>query len=445
MSALTRQTLPAISHKPRLAVFKFASCDGCQLSLLDCEDELSSIAGRVEIAYFLEATSKVELGPYDIALVEGSITTPHDALRIEEVRRQSQFLVTIGACATAGGIQALRNWADHKDFLRCVYARPDYIETSGHLDGHRRSRAGRLRAARLSHQPPSACRSAAVADFWKPAAHTDAQRLPRLQAAGNRLRDGCAGDSLPGARHAIGLRSDLPLLRPRAAMAVSVRPHSRTATASRIISSRRERHWGRSFRFCGTTTPRPPPSVRKATASRRPRTHGPSRNRSSEERPVTKTRTIKVDALSRVEGEGGLHVAFEGDAVAAVRLSIYEPPRFFEAFLRGRPLGEVPDIVARICGICPVAYQMSSVHALERALGITIGPDIRRLRRLLYCGEWIESHALHIHLLHAPDFFGCEAAWNWSRFAATSFSAACGSKNMATSYWKCSAAGRSTR
>jgi sulfhydrogenase subunit delta len=129
VSALTQQTLPPISHKLRLAVFKFASCDGCQLSLLDCEDELVSIAAAVEIAYFLEATSKVELGPYDIALVEGSITTPHDARRIEEVRRQSKFLVTIGACATAGGIQALRNWADHADFLRCVYARPDYIET----------------------------------------------------------------------------------------------------------------------------------------------------------------------------------------------------------------------------------------------------------------------------------------------------------------------------
>jgi sulfhydrogenase subunit alpha len=124
---------------------------------------------------------------------------------------------------------------------------------------------------------------------------------------------------------------------------------------------------------------------------------------------MSETRTIKVEALSRVEGEGGLHVSIEGNAVTAVRLSIYEPPRFFEAFLQGRPLTEVPDLVARICGICPVAYQMSSVHALERALGITIGPDVRRLRRLLYCGEWIESHALHIHLLNAPDFFGCNS------------------------------------
>lgn len=115
--------------RPRLAVFKFASCDGCQLSLLDCEDELLAIASAVDIAYFLEATSRIEPGPYDVALVEGSITTPHDADRIQEVRRQSKFLITIGACATAGGIQSLKNWADHEEFMRCVYARPEFIST----------------------------------------------------------------------------------------------------------------------------------------------------------------------------------------------------------------------------------------------------------------------------------------------------------------------------
>lgn len=115
--------------KPTLGVFKFASCDGCQLSLLDCEDELLTIADRVHIAYFLEATSHVEGGPFDLALVEGSITTPNDAERIREVRAQSRFLVTIGACATAGGIQALRNWADTPEFLQAVYARPDFIQT----------------------------------------------------------------------------------------------------------------------------------------------------------------------------------------------------------------------------------------------------------------------------------------------------------------------------
>ncbi len=109
--------------KPRLAVFKFASCDGCQLQLLSCEDELLSIADMVDIVHFLEATSHVEPGPYDISLVEGSITTFSDRRRIQEIRRQSKYLMTIGACATAGGIQALKNWADSKEYLRlCLRA-----------------------------------------------------------------------------------------------------------------------------------------------------------------------------------------------------------------------------------------------------------------------------------------------------------------------------------
>lgn len=124
---------------------------------------------------------------------------------------------------------------------------------------------------------------------------------------------------------------------------------------------------------------------------------------------MTDTRHIVVKALTRVEGEGGLSVRMNGDVIEDVQLQIYEPPRFFEALLRDRPLEDVPDITARICGICPVAYQMSSVHALESALGVTITPEIRRLRRLLYCGEWIESHALHMHLLQAPDFFGADS------------------------------------
>jgi coenzyme F420-reducing hydrogenase gamma subunit len=115
--------------KPKLAVWKFASCDGCQLSLLDCEDELLAVAGAIEIANFPEASRAVVDGPYDLSLVEGSITTPHDAERIQEVRKQSKFLVTIGACATAGGIQALRNFKDVKEFTSIVYARPDYIST----------------------------------------------------------------------------------------------------------------------------------------------------------------------------------------------------------------------------------------------------------------------------------------------------------------------------
>ena len=121
-------------------------------------------------------------------------------------------------------------------------------------------------------------------------------------------------------------------------------------------------------------------------------------------------RTIRVDTLARVEGEGAMLIKMQGDRVSDVKLRIYEPPRFFEAFLRGRHFSEVVDIVARICGICPIAYQMSAVHAIERALGIQISPATRRLRRLFYCGEWVESHALHVYMLHAPDFLGYEDA-----------------------------------
>jgi len=121
--------MPPRRRRPRLAVWKFASCDGCQLSLLSLEDELLTLAGTVEIAYFLEASRGGVGGPYDLSLVEGSITTPHDAERIQHVRRVSKALVTIGACATAGGIQALRNFKDVKEFLAAVYARPEYIET----------------------------------------------------------------------------------------------------------------------------------------------------------------------------------------------------------------------------------------------------------------------------------------------------------------------------
>lgn len=124
----------------------------------------------------------------------------------------------------------------------------------------------------------------------------------------------------------------------------------------------------------------------------------------------TTTKTIKLDYLARVEGEGSLYLKVDGDRVEDVQLKIFEPPRFFEAFLRGRSFGEAPDVTARICGICPVAYQMSAVHAMEDACGVRIDGPIRDLRRLLYCGEWIESHTLHMYMLHAPDFLGYDDA-----------------------------------
>ncbi len=127
------------------------------------------------------------------------------------------------------------------------------------------------------------------------------------------------------------------------------------------------------------------------------------------------TRTIRTEALARVEGEGAMQVRIRDGKVEEVELQIYEPPRFFEAFLRGRDFKEAPDITARICGICPVAYMTSAFNAMEDALGVAVGEQIRSLRRLMYCGEWIESHALHVFLLHAPDFLGFESAWAMAR------------------------------
>jgi sulfhydrogenase subunit alpha len=127
------------------------------------------------------------------------------------------------------------------------------------------------------------------------------------------------------------------------------------------------------------------------------------------------TRLIKTNVLARVEGEGAMHVRIRGAEVEQIELRIFEPPRFFEAFLRGRRHTEPPDITARICGICPVAYQMSACAAIEAACGVTVDEPIRRLRRLIYCGEWIESHTLHVFMLHAPDFLGYESAVSMAR------------------------------
>jgi sulfhydrogenase subunit alpha len=132
-------------------------------------------------------------------------------------------------------------------------------------------------------------------------------------------------------------------------------------------------------------------------------------------RPSSRTRTIRVDYLARVEGEGSLFLKVKGDEVLDARLNIFEPPRFFEAFLRGRRFTEAPDITARICGICPIAYQMGASHAMEDACGVVVPEAIRDLRHLIYCGEWIESHALHVFMLHLPDFLGYDDAIRMAR------------------------------
>jgi coenzyme F420-reducing hydrogenase alpha subunit len=137
----------------------------------------------------------------------------------------------------------------------------------------------------------------------------------------------------------------------------------------------------------------------------------PSKSKKKSASSKPRKRTIKVDYLARVEGEGALNLVIRNNEVVDAKFRIFEPPRLFEAFLRGRDFREAPDITARICGICPIAYQMSSAHAMEDACGITIDDRVRQLRRLTYCGEWIESHALHVFMLHAPDFLGFQDAF----------------------------------
>jgi len=178
-------------RKPKLAVWKFASCDGCQLSLLDCEDELLAIAGEIEIANFPEASRAISKGPYDVSLVEGSITTPHDIVRIQKVRKQSKFLITIGSCATAGGIQALRNYKNVQDYTAIVYAHPDYIETLA--KSTQTSTSG-------NHQRFSERQKAERPQI---------QRVPGMQAKGECLRDGGEGDTLHGTDHTGGMRRSL--------------------------------------------------------------------------------------------------------------------------------------------------------------------------------------------------------------------------------------------
>jgi len=145
---------------------------------------------------------------------------------------------------------------------------------------------------------------------------------------------------------------------------------------------------------------------KKKTAVKKPAVKKKAKAKSKKVKNVT--RTIKVDELSRVEGEGALFVRVVDNKIKECKFKIVEPPRFFEAFLRGRDYKEVPDITARICGICPMAYLMGAQQAMEQALDVEIPDDIRKLRRIMYCGEWIESHVLHAAMLHAPDFLGLD-------------------------------------
>ncbi len=346
-----------------MAVYKFSSCDGCQLSLLNLEDELLDLASAVDISYFLEATRTVKPGPYDVGIVEGSITTPHEAERIKEVRPECKFLIALGTCATAGGIQALRNFANADEYAKTVYAHPEYLQLPGEIHLHRRECPGGLGDLGLPgqqvHGGGSDCRPAP-----EPPAEFPAQPgLPGMQTPRHRLRGGGPGHPLPGTggpRRLWGAVS-----RQRARLLRLLRPVQRWPISA---------PWWKAW--CRATATRTRPPACCAVSAAMPRLFQAAADQAlklSAEKE-NQMNTIEVPALARVEGEGGLYIGLKDGQAVEIRLDIYEPPRFFEGFLVGRYLQEVPDITARICGICPVAYQMSSVTALEKALGMRSQP-----------------------------------------------------------------------
>ena len=322
-----------------------------------------------------------------------SVTTAHDSGADQgDSQGLAKFLISIGACATAGGIQSLRNWKDVDQFIQMVYATPSYIKTlaqSTPISAHVPVDFELNGCPINKKQALEVVTSLLLGRAQTLLPTRSALSVSAAALCVSRVRP---GSSLPGTADPCGLRSDLSRLQSR--LLWLLRPQGDAQDTASLAAwfsqgygdERAQPVWGSS----GPFTPTPPPFARRA-------------------KPMT-TKNIIVKYLARVEGEGGLNIQIKDDTVTRVQLKIFEPPRFFEAFLRGRNFTEAPDITSRICGICPVAYQMTAVHAMEAALGVTIPGPIRALRRLLYCGEWIESHGLHVFMLHAPDFLGYQDA-----------------------------------
>ena len=376
-------------RKPKIAVFKFASCDGCQLSLLDAEDELLAVVSAVEIAYFPEASRRMLKGPYDIGLVEGSITTHHDAERIQQVRRQCRTLVTIGACATAGGIQALRNWKDVNEFVRYVYASPDYISTL------------KMSTPIAEHVPVDfELRGCPINKYHlvELIAATLAGRKPNIPTYSVCLECKRRGERVhhggPGSRPAWG-RSRKPAAGPcvpvtlAAAMAASARwraPTPRRSASSCTCSGQSDQAITRAFR-----------SFNAWSWQFRQAERGEGTVMSAPRKPAT---SIKVDVLARVEGEGALHIKLKGDRVQDVKLKIFEPPRL----LRGLPPGTALLGSAR--------HHRPHLRHLPHRL-----PDERRARDRAGAGDYDRSRG-------SGCCGGCSIAANGSR-ATRSTSTCC--------------------
>jgi sulfhydrogenase subunit delta len=333
------------------------------LSLLDCEEELLSVVGEIDIAYFLEATRVVKEGPYDLSLVEGSITTPEDLERIRHIRDVSKVLISIGACATAGGIQALRNFADVEAFTSTVYAHPEYIDTldrSTPIADHvfvdfelrgcpiNKYQLVEVISAYLAGRKPN-IPTHSVCMECKLRGAVCVMVADGIPCLGPVTQAGCGAICPAYRRGCFGCYGPMETPNPPA-LSQWLRPDNWPCPTTIWCA-------------CGgPTTPSPSHSARRVRAM-----------------STLTTKTIKVDNLARVEGEGALTLRIKEGVIEEARLRIFEPPRFFEAFLAGRRYSEAPDITARICGICPVAYQMSSVYAMEDALDVTdrSGPDPR--------------------------------------------------------------------
>ena len=321
--------------------------------------------------------------------------------------------MTIGACATAGGIQALRNWADHDAYRAAVYAHPEYVEslaTATPISDHVAVDA-ELRGCPIDPGQLLELLTALVVG-----------RRPQLPDEAVCLECKRRGivcvlvtgvGPVPRAGDPHRLRRPVPGLRARLLRLLRAAREGERRRASRSWFGRDGRSDADTARlFAGFTAyAKPFRDVIDAPAVGPPVATKPGGGRLMHGTHVaTGEQRFEVAGLTRVEGEGSLRLVVRDGEVVESQLAIFEAPRYFEQLVVGRTPDEVLDIVARICGICPIAYQMSAVHAFEHLAGVTIDPAVRALRRLLYCGEWIESHALHVYLLHAPDFLGCANA-----------------------------------
>ena len=382
--------------KPKLAVWKFASCDGCQLSLLDCEDELLAVAGAVEIAYFPEAT-RAEVARA-VRPVAGRGLDHHAARRRADPARSARSL------EVAGHDRRLRHGRRHPGAAQLRATSTDFVARglrharlhrhAGDLDADRRPRAGRLRAARLPDQQA-------------PAARGD-QRLPRTAASRTSPATASASSASARGNVCVMVAHGTPCLGPvtHAGCGALCPAYDRGCygcfgpmeTPEHRVAGRAG--WQRlgverratSCAPSAPSTPLPSRSARRASAM-----SDASRRSRSTTSPGSRARR----AARHDHGDGVVQTS--SSASSSRRASSRRS-------CAAAQFTEAPDITARICGICPVAYQMSAVHAMEDALGVTVDGQLRALRRLLYCGEWIESHVLHVYMLHAPDFLGYQSA-----------------------------------